>query len=111
MSRTIHVIGNGDQAQRFDPNAKGARLTCNLPPFPVHNVVFWSATKGHQEFCVLGEAAADELPFHVRERERSKVGALDYVVHAHLPVRRFTFCKPGLFAERHTLSIGRHGHP
>lgn len=38
MSRTIHVIGNGDNAQLFDPRAKGARITCNLPPFPVHNV-------------------------------------------------------------------------
>jgi len=38
MSRTIHIIGNGDQAQRFNHKVKGARLTCNLPPFPVHNV-------------------------------------------------------------------------
>ena len=38
MSRTIHVIGNGLQAQMFDHNAKGARVTCNLPPFPIRDV-------------------------------------------------------------------------
>ena len=38
MSRTIHVIGNGLQSQMFDHNAKGARVTCNLPPFPIRDV-------------------------------------------------------------------------
>lgn len=34
MSRIIHLIGNGDQAVLYK-KAKGIKLTCNLPPFPV----------------------------------------------------------------------------
>lgn len=36
MARTVHVIGNGDQAQLYNREPrKGLKLTCNLPPFPV----------------------------------------------------------------------------
>jgi hypothetical protein len=37
MSRTVHVIGNGDNAVLYKP-AKGIKITCNLPPFAVDNV-------------------------------------------------------------------------
>lgn len=36
MSRTVHVVGNGDCAQFYNnERRKGLKLTCNLPPFPV----------------------------------------------------------------------------
>jgi hypothetical protein len=35
MTKTVHVIGNGDNATRYDPKSKGTKITCNLPPFPV----------------------------------------------------------------------------
>lgn len=38
MARTVHVIGNGDSAGMFQGDAKGIRLTCNLPPFQVDRV-------------------------------------------------------------------------
>ena len=38
MPRVAHVIGNGDNATMFDDNAKGVRITCNLPPFSVERV-------------------------------------------------------------------------
>lgn len=34
MSKVVHVIGNGDNASHYTP-AKGLKVTCNLPPFPV----------------------------------------------------------------------------
>jgi len=34
MARTIHVIGNGDNAGLYKPT-KGIKITCNLPPFSV----------------------------------------------------------------------------
>lgn len=37
MSRTIHVIGNGESAKLYEPS-KGIKVTCNLPPFKVENV-------------------------------------------------------------------------
>jgi len=37
MSRTVHVIGNGDNASMYQP-AKGIKVTCNIPPFEVANV-------------------------------------------------------------------------
>ena len=37
MSRTVHVIGNGDNATMYKP-AKGIKVTCNIPPFEVANV-------------------------------------------------------------------------
>lgn len=37
MSRTVHVIGNGDNAAMYKP-AKGIKVTCNIPPFEVANV-------------------------------------------------------------------------
>ena len=37
MTRTAHVIGNGDSASMYNP-AKGFKITCNLPPFAVENV-------------------------------------------------------------------------
>ena len=37
MSRTVHVIGNGDNASMYKP-AKGIKITCNIPPFEVANV-------------------------------------------------------------------------
>ena len=36
--KVVHVIGNGMMAQLFDHSAKGLRLCCNLPPFPVESV-------------------------------------------------------------------------
>ena len=36
MGRVVHVIGNGDNAVRYKP-AKGIKITCNIPPFPVEN--------------------------------------------------------------------------
>lgn len=38
MSKVIHILGNGDNAQLFDHKCKGTRLVCNLPPFEVRNV-------------------------------------------------------------------------
>ena len=38
MSRTIHVIGNGDNAGRYKQGTPGTKITCNLPPFPVEGV-------------------------------------------------------------------------
>ena len=38
MVDIAHVIGNGTSAGYFDHNAKGVRITCNLPPMAVHNV-------------------------------------------------------------------------
>ena len=37
MTRTAHIIGNGDSASMYNP-AKGFKITCNLPPFAVENV-------------------------------------------------------------------------
>ena len=38
MAKTVHVIGNGDQATLYNRQLrKGLKLTCNLPPFPVHD--------------------------------------------------------------------------
>lgn len=37
MSRTVHLVGNGDNAVMYKP-AKGIKVTCNIPPFPVENV-------------------------------------------------------------------------
>ena len=37
MTRTAHVIGNGDSASKYSPS-KGFKITCNLPPFAVENV-------------------------------------------------------------------------
>ena len=37
MARTVHIIGNGDQAVRYKPQ-KGTKITCNLPPFSVEGV-------------------------------------------------------------------------
>lgn len=37
MTRTVHVIGNGDNAVMYKPS-KGFKITCNLPPFAVDNV-------------------------------------------------------------------------
>jgi hypothetical protein len=37
MSKTVHVIGNGDYAVMYKP-APGLKITCNLPPFEVKNV-------------------------------------------------------------------------
>ena len=34
MTRVAQVIGNGDNATMYKP-AKGLKITCNLPPFPV----------------------------------------------------------------------------
>ena len=36
--KVVHIIGNGMMAQLFDHSAKGLRLCCNLPPFPVESV-------------------------------------------------------------------------
>jgi len=36
MSRVAHIIGNGDMAGMYKP-AKGIKMTCNVPPFEVHN--------------------------------------------------------------------------
>lgn len=37
--KIVHVIGNGDNAHRFDgETAKGTRLICNLPPFAIDKV-------------------------------------------------------------------------
>ena len=33
-----HVVGNGSWAGHFDHNAKGLRVTCNLPPFEIKNI-------------------------------------------------------------------------
>ena len=36
MAKTVHVVGNGDQAHLYNKQPrKGLKLTCNLPPFPV----------------------------------------------------------------------------
>lgn len=37
MSRTVHLIGNGDNATMYKPS-KGIKVTCNIPPFEVANV-------------------------------------------------------------------------
>lgn len=37
MSRTVHLIGNGDNATIYKPS-KGIKVTCNIPPFEVANV-------------------------------------------------------------------------
>lgn len=37
MSKTIHVIGNGDNAVHYKPS-KGLKITCNLPPFDIEGV-------------------------------------------------------------------------
>lgn len=37
MSRTVHLIGNGDNAVMYKP-AKGIKVTCNIPPFEIANV-------------------------------------------------------------------------
>jgi hypothetical protein len=36
MSRTVHIVGNGDSAVLYNEEPrKGLKLTCNLPPFAV----------------------------------------------------------------------------
>ena len=35
--RVVHLIGNGDHAQLYKP-AKGIKVTCNMPPFEIHDV-------------------------------------------------------------------------
>lgn len=37
MSRTVHIIGNGDMAPMYKPS-KGIKLTCNMPPFAINDV-------------------------------------------------------------------------
>ena len=37
MSKVAHIIGNGDMAGMYK-QAKGIKITCNLPPFAVNNV-------------------------------------------------------------------------
>ena len=38
MARVVHIIGNGDCAFFYNNEPRqGLVLTCNLPPFPVHN--------------------------------------------------------------------------
>ena len=38
MARVAHVIGNGDHSHLYKSRErKGLKLTCNLPPFPVHD--------------------------------------------------------------------------
>lgn len=37
MAEVCHLLGNGDSARMYQP-ARGTIMTCNLPPFPVHNV-------------------------------------------------------------------------
>ena len=37
MSRTVHLIGNGDNATMYKPS-KGIKVTCNIPPVEVANV-------------------------------------------------------------------------
>ena len=37
MSRTVHLIGNGDNAAMYKPS-KGIKVTCNIPPFEITNV-------------------------------------------------------------------------
>lgn len=36
MAKVAHVIGNGDNAAMYKPS-KGLKITCNVPPFEVHN--------------------------------------------------------------------------
>ncbi len=38
MSKILHIIGNGKSAGYFKDDAKGIRITCNLPPMTVDNV-------------------------------------------------------------------------
>jgi len=38
MSKVIHILGNGDNANMFNHKCTGTRLICNLPPFEVQNV-------------------------------------------------------------------------
>jgi hypothetical protein len=38
MDKVIQLIGNGDNAVRFDHSCKGLRLICNMPPFAVEKV-------------------------------------------------------------------------
>jgi len=37
MTRVVHVIGNGDNAQMYKP-AKGIKLACNQAPMPIQNL-------------------------------------------------------------------------
>ena len=37
MTKVAHVIGNGDNAQLYQP-AKGLKIACNLAPFPIQNL-------------------------------------------------------------------------
>lgn len=37
MAKVAHIIGNGDMAAMYK-QAKGIKLTCNIPPFEVQNV-------------------------------------------------------------------------
>ena len=38
MPRVVHVIGNGDSAHFYNERErKGLKITCNIPPFPVHD--------------------------------------------------------------------------
>lgn len=37
MAKVAHIIGNGDSASLYKP-AKGLKIACNIPPFPVDNV-------------------------------------------------------------------------
>lgn len=38
MGEVCHIIGNGGSARMYDQNNRaGIIMTCNLPPFPVHN--------------------------------------------------------------------------
>ena len=38
MPRVVHVIGNGDSAHFYnEKERKGLKITCNIPPFPVHD--------------------------------------------------------------------------
>ena len=37
MTKTAHIIGNGDKVAMYKP-AKGLKIACNIPPFPVNNI-------------------------------------------------------------------------
>lgn len=54
----VNILGNGDNAQRFDHNSKGTRLICNLPPFAVDNV-FASIIVDFKMMAALTEGSLD----------------------------------------------------
>lgn len=57
MTRVVHVIGNGDNAQMYKPT-KGIKVACNQAPFPIDNL-YTSCIVDFKMCAALTEGSVD----------------------------------------------------